>query len=187
MPDMQTEVKKILQNWSTPEIKQESSSQVDTHDTHKSFNERVYDFIKANPRSTLKAIRTAFSMDNQDDSGLTNSLKTLYDRQLIGRVMITNPDFKGFGRRLVFVYWAVSDVYITPTRKPYSKRKGKVTKVVAKKKEAMPVERQTHTPKRTTMDIGRPTTTPEIQKIINNLTVYGAKELWKELNEVFGK
>jgi hypothetical protein len=175
MPDMQTEVKKIIDSWSTPEIKQEV-----TPVENKSFPERIYDFIKANPKCSLKQIRDAIMTGVKDDSALTNALKNLYDRELIGRVMVDNPEFKGFGRRKVFVYWAVSSVYKLAPR-GRGRPKGKVTKLVARKKTAPPpAPRMQPEPKPAKNN-------PGVQYLLKNLTIYEAKALWQELNEVFGK
>ena len=179
MPDMQTEVKKIIDSWSTPEIKQEVAP-VET----KSFPERVYDFIKLNARCSLKEIREALMNGVKDDSALTNALKNLFDRELIGRVLVDNPAFQGFGRRKVFVYWAVATSYTYAPRGMHKKRgrpKGKVTKLIAHKKEAIKA-REIELPKPAVFN-GQ----FSAENILKSISIYEAKQLWQALNEVFGK
>ena len=131
MPDIQTEVQKIINSWNLP-VEEVTSTPVTEK---KSFCESVYEHIRANPQCSLEALRTAFNIDKDDVAGLASSLKTLYDRQLIGRAPILNKNYKGFGRRMVFVYWAVATTYTTQVKGLYSKKKKEVK--VEKKEEVV--------------------------------------------------
>lgn len=179
MPDMQTEVKKIIAEWSAPELKQEVAPVVS-----KPFPERIFDYIKANPQCTLKKIRDSIMSGVKDDSALTNALKNLYDRQLIGRHLVDNPDFKGTGRRKVFVYWAVINAYTSKPVKRRGRPKGKVTKVVAKKKSHEVV---VHKPFNPQPSMPRMETGFSAEAVVSRLNIYEAKKVWEMLNEVFGK
>lgn len=177
MPDMQTEVKKIIAEWSAPELKQEVAPVV-----NKSFPERIFDYIKDNPQCTLKKIRDSIMTGVKDDSALTNALKNLYDRQLIGRHLVDNPDFKGTGRRKVFVYWAVINAYTSKPVKRRGRPKGKVTKVVAKK----------HTASETPTEVKYKQAQPQpikvgVEQFVRTLNAYEAKALYEELGKLFAK
>lgn len=179
MPDMQTEVKKIISSWTLPEETPKVPRQSD-----KSFSERVYDFIKANPKCSMKRIRQAFNITSKDDASIASTLKTLYDRQLIGRVAIDNPDFTGYGRRVIFVYWAVANAYGTQVKGLYSKKK-KLVKIVSKKAKGVA---ETNTP--APQDAPRPHTSKSkfnAEEFVNSLNVYDARHVYQLLDIVFGK
>jgi len=189
MPDIQTEVQKIINSWNLP-VEEVTSTPVTEK---KSFCESVYEHIKANPQCSLETLRTAFDIDKDDVAGLASSLKTLYDRQLIGRAPIVNKNYKGFGRRMVFVYWAVASTYTTQVKGLYSKKK-KLVKVVSKK--YVSVGEATKRMKQATMDaenvekFTKPAVLPvhtSVKDLVNSLNIYQARELWAELNQVFGK
>ena len=189
MPDIQTEVQKIINSWNLP-VEEVTSTPVTEK---KSFCESVYEHIKANPQCSLETLRTAFDIDKDDVAGLASSLKTLYDRQLIGRAPIVNKNYKGFGRRMVFVYWAVASTYTTQVKGLYSKKK-KLVKVVSKK--YVSVGEATKRMKQATMDaenvekFTKPAVLPvhtSVKDLVNSLNIYQARELWTELNQVFGK
>jgi hypothetical protein len=189
MPDIQTEVQKIINSWNLP-VEEVTTTPVTEK---KSFCESVYDHIKANPQCSLETLRTAFNIDKDDVAGLASSLKTLYDRQLIGRAPIVNKNYKGFGRRMVFVYWAVSNTYTMQVKGLYSKKK-KVVKVVSKK--YVSVNEATKRMKQATVDaqnvekFTKPAVLPvhaSVKDLVNSLNIYQARELWAELNKVFGK
>jgi hypothetical protein len=177
MPDMQTEIKKVLTEWTTPEINLEGKADARNAEA-KSFCEKVYEHIKANPKCSLDSIRKAFKIDKTSESGLASSLKTLYDRKLIGRAPIPNPNYKGYGRRLVFVYWAVATTYTTQIKGLYSK-KNKTVRIVGKKQKS---------------EVKAPVTPPaaprphtSVEDLINSLNIYEARKVWEALNAVFGK
>ena len=189
MPDIQTEVQKIINSWNLP-VEEVTSTPVTEK---KSFCESVYDHIRANPQCSLEALRTAFNIDKDDVAGLASSLKTLYDRQLIGRAPILNKNYKGFGRRMVFVYWAVATTYTTQVKGLYSKKKKEV-KVVSKR--YVSVKEATKRMKQATIDaenvekFTKPAVLPvhtSVKDLVNSLNIYQARELWAELNQVFGK
>jgi hypothetical protein len=177
MPDMQTEIKKVLTEWTTPEINLEVKTSTQKADA-KSFCEQVYEHIKTNPKCSLDSIRKAFKIDKNGEGSLASSLKTLYDRKLIGRAPINNPNYKGFGRRLIFVYWAVANTYTTQIKGLYSK-KNKTVRIVGKKQKSevqAPVAPPT---------ASRPHTS--VEDLINSLNIYEARKVWEALNAVFGK
>jgi len=189
MPDIQTEVQKIINSWNLP-VEEVTSTPVTEK---KSFCESVYEHIKANPQCSLESLRIAFNINKDDVAGLASSLKTLYDRQLIGRAPIVNKNYKGFGRRMVFVYWAVASTYTTQVKGLYSKKK-KVVKVVSKK--YVSVVEATKRMKQATIDaenvekFTKPAVLPvhtSVKDLVNSLNIYQARELWAELNQVFGK
>ena len=189
MPDIQTEVQKIINSWNLP-VEEVTSTPVTEK---KSFCESVYEHIKANHQCSLETLRTAFDIDKDDVAGLASSLKTLYDRQLIGRAPIVNKNYKGFGRRMVFVYWAVASTYTTQVKGLYSKKK-KAVKVVSKK--YVSVVEATKRMKQATIDaenvekFTKPAVLPvhtSVKDLVNSLNIYQARELWAELNQVFGK
>ena len=189
MPDMQTEVKKILTKWTTPELNLEEKT-IYT-EKNKSFSEQVYDYIKANTKCTMPNIRSAFNITSKDDASIASTLKGLYDRKLIGRVAIDNPEFKGYGRRVIFVYWAVANTYELQVKGLYSKKK-KTVVITAKKHKSEakgvpetngPVTRQTpaapapHTSK----------TKFNAEEFVNSLNIYDARHVYQLLDIVFGK
>jgi len=189
MPDIQTEVQKIINSWNLP-VEEVTSTPVTEK---KSFCESVYEHIKANPQCSLETLRTAFGIDKDDVAGLASSLKTLYDRQLIGRAPIVNKNYKGFGRRMVFVYWAVASTYTTQVKGLYSKKKKAVTVV---RKKYVSVMEATKRMKQATIDaeivekFTKPAVLPvhtSVKDLVNSLNIYQARELWAELNQVFGK
>ena len=189
MPDIQTEVQKIINSWNLP-VEEVTSTPVTEK---KSFCESVYDHIRANPQCSLEALRTAFNIDKDDVAGLASSLKTLYDRQLIGRAPILNKNYKGFGRRMVFVYWAVATTYTTQVKGLYSKKKKEV-KVVSKRyvsvKEATKRMKQATKDAENVEKFTKPAVLPvhtSVKDLVNSLNIYQARELWAELNQVFGK
>ena len=189
MPDIQTEVQKIINSWNLP-VEEVTSTPVTEK---KSFCESVYDHIRANPQCSLEALRTAFNIDKDDVAGLASSLKTLYDRQLIGRAPILNKNYKGFGRRMVFVYWAVATTYTTQVKGLYSKKKKEV-KVVSKRyvsvKEATKRMKQATKDAENVEKFTKPAVLPvhtSMKDLVNSLNIYQARELWAELNQVFGK
>ena len=189
MPDIQTEVQKIINSWNLP-VEEVTSTPVTEK---KSFCESVYDHIRANPQCSLEALRTAFNIDKDDVAGLASSLKTLYDRQLIGRAPILNKNYKGFGRRMVFVYWAVATTYTTQVKGLYSKKKKEV-KVVSKRyvsvKEATKRMKQATKDAENVEKFTKPAVLPvhtSVKDLVNSLNIYQARELWTELNQVFGK
>ena len=189
MPDIQTEVQKIINSWNLP-VEEVTSTPVTEK---KSFCESVYDHIRANPQCSLEALRTAFNIDKDDVAGLASSLKTLYDRQLIGRAPILNKNYKGFGRRMVFVYWAVANTYAMQVKGLYSKKKKEV-KVVSKRyvsvKEATKRMRQATIDSENVEKFIKPAVLPvhtSVKDLVNSLNIYQARELWAELNQVFGK
>ena len=179
MPDMQTEVKKIISSWTLPEETPKASVVSD-----KSFSERVYDFIKANPKCTMPHIRKAFNITSKEDASIASTLKTLYDRQLIGRVAIDNPEFKGYGRRVIFVYWAVANTYETQVKGLYSKKK-KIVKIVGKKAKGV---EETNRP--IPQDAPHPHTNKSkfnAEEFVNSLNIYDARHVYQLLDIVFGK
>jgi len=189
MPDIQTEVQKIINSWNLP-VEEVTSTPVTEK---KSFCESVYEHIKTNPQCSLDSLRIAFNINKDDVAGLASSLKTLYDRQLIGRAPILNKNYKGVGRRMVFVYWAVASTYTTQVKGLYSKKK-KLVKVVSKK--YVSVGEATKRMKQATMDaenvekFTKPAVLPvhtSVKDLVNSLNIYQARELWAELNQVFGK
>ena len=189
MPDIQTEVQKIINSWNLP-VEEVTSTPVTEK---KSFCESVYEHIRANPQCSLEALRTAFNIDKDDVAGLASSLKTLYDRQLIGRAPILNKNYKGFGRRMVFVYWAVATTYTTQVKGLYSKKKKEV-KVVSKRyvsvKEATKRMKQATKDAENVEKFTKPAVLPvhtSVKDLVNSLNIYQARELWAELNQVFGK
>ena len=189
MPDIQTEVQKIINSWNLP-VEEVTSTPVTEK---KSFCESVFDHIRANPQCSLEALRTAFNIDKDDVAGLASSLKTLYDRQLIGRAPILNKNYKGFGRRMVFVYWAVATTYTTQVKGLYSKKKKEV-KVVSKRyvsvKEATKRMKQATKDAENVEKFTKPAVLPvhtSMKDLVNSLNIYQARELWTELNQVFGK
>ena len=198
MPDIQTEVQKIINSWNLP-VEEVTSTPVTEK---KSFCESVYDHIRANPQCSLEALRTAFNIDKDDVAGLASSLKTLYDRQLIGRAPILNKNYKGFGRRMVFVYWAVANTYAMQVKGLYSKKKKEVKKVKEAKevkvvsKRYVSVKEATKRMRQATIDaenvekFTKPAVLPihtSVKDLVNSLNIYQARELWAELNQVFGK
>jgi len=189
MPDIQTEVQKIINSWNLP-VEEVTSTPVTEK---KSFCESVYEHIKANPQCSLDSLRIAFNIDKDDVAGLASSLKTLYDRQLIGRAPILNKNYKGFGRRMVFVYWAVATTYTTQVKGLYSKKKKEV-KVVSKRyvsvKEATKRMKQATKDAENVEKFTKPAVLPvhtSVKDLVNSLNIYQARELWTELNQVFGK
>ena len=189
MPDIQTEVQKIINSWNLP-VEEVTSTPVTEK---KSFCESVYEHIKANPQCSLDSLRIAFNIDKDDVAGLASSLKTLYDRQLIGRAPILNKNYKGFGRRMVFVYWAVATTYTTQVKGLYSKKKKEV-KVVSKRyvsvKEATKRMKQATKDAENVEKFTKPAVLPvhtSVKDLVNSLNIYQARELWAELNQVFGK
>ena len=159
----------------------------------KSFCESVYEHIKANPQCSLDSLRIAFNINKDDVAGLASSLKTLYDRQLIGRAPILNKNYKGVGRRMVFVYWAVATTYTTQVKGLYSKKKKEV-KVVSKRyvsvKEATKRMKQATKDAENVEKFTKPAVLPvhtSVKDLVNSLNIYQARELWTELNQVFGK
>ena len=198
MPDIQTEVQKIINSWNLP-VEEVTSTPVTEK---KSFCESVYEHIKANPQCSLDSLRIAFNINKDDVAGLASSLKTLYDRQLIGRAPILNKNYKGFGRRMVFVYWAVATTYTTQVKGLYSKKKKEVKKVKEAKvikvvnKKYVSVGEATKRMKQATIDaenvekFTKPAVLPvhtSVKDLVNSLNIYQARELWTELNQVFGK
>ena len=189
MPDIQTEVQKIINSWNLP-VEEVTSTPVTEK---KSFCESVYEHIKANPQCSLDSLRIAFNIDKDDVAGLASSLKTLYDRLLIGRAPILNKNYKGFGRRMVFVYWAVATTYTTQVKGLYSKKKKEV-KVVSKRyvsvKEATKRMKQATKDAENVEKFTKPAVLPvhtSVKDLVNSLNIYQARELWTELNQVFGK
>ena len=189
MPDIQTEVQKIINSWNLP-VEEVTSTPVTEK---KSFCESVYEHIKANPQCSLDSLRIAFNINKDDVAGLASSLKTLYDRQLIGRAPILNKNYKGFGRRMVFVYWAVATTYTTQVKGLYSKKKKEV-KVVSKRyvsvKEATKRMKQATKDAENVEKFTKPAVLPvhtSVKDLVNSLNIYQARELWTELNQVFGK
>ena len=189
MPDIQTEVQKIINSWNLP-VEEVTSTPVTEK---KSFCESVYDHIRANPQCSLDSLRIAFNINKDDVAGLASSLKTLYDRQLIGRAPILNKNYKGFGRRMVFVYWAVATTYTTQVKGLYSKKKKEV-KVVSKRyvsvKEATKRMKQATKDAENVEKFTKPAVLPahtSVKDLVNSLNIYQARELWAELNQVFGK
>jgi len=189
MPDIQTEVQKIINSWNLP-VEEVTSTPVTEK---KSFCESVYEHIKANPQCSLDSLRIAFNINKDDVAGLASSLKTLYDRQLIGRAPILNKNYKGFGRRMVFVYWAVATTYTTQVKGLYSKKKKEV-KVVSKRyvsvKEATKRMKQATKDAENVEKFTKPAVLPvhtSVKDLVNSLNIYQARELWAELNQVFGK
>jgi len=189
MPDIQTEVQKIINSWNLP-VEEVTSTPVTEK---KSFCESVYEHIRANPQCSLDSLRIAFNINKDDVAGLASSLKTLYDRQLIGRAPILNKNYKGFGRRMVFVYWAVATTYTTQVKGLYSKKKKEV-KVVSKRyvsvKEATKRMKQATKDAENVEKFTKPAVLPvhtSVKDLVNSLNIYQARELWAELNQVFGK
>ena len=189
MPDIQTEVQKIINSWNLP-VEEVTSTPVTEK---KSFCESVYEHIKANPQCSLDSLRIAFNINKDDVAGLASSLKTLYDRQLIGRAPILNKNYKGVGRRMVFVYWAVATTYTTQVKGLYSKKKKEV-KVVSKRyvsvKEATKRMKQATKDAENVEKFTKPAVLPvhtSVKDLVNSLNIYQARELWTELNQVFGK
>ena len=189
MPDIQTEVQKIINSWNLP-VEEGTSTPVTEK---KSFCESVYEHIRANPQCSLDSLRIAFNINKDDVAGLASSLKTLYDRQLIGRAPILNKNYKGFGRRMVFVYWAVATTYTTQVKGLYSKKKKEV-KVVSKRyvsvKEATKRMKQATKDAENVEKFTKPAVLPvntSVKDLVNSLNIYQARELWAELNQVFGK
>jgi len=186
MPDMQTEVKKVLTKWTTPELRLEEKTVIT--EKEKSFSEQVYDFIKTNPKCTMPHIRKAFNITNKDDASIASTLKTLYDRQLIGRVAIDNPEFKGYGRRVIFVYWAVATTYETQIKGLYSKKK-KIVSIVAKKQQnkAKGVAETNHQDQPAAPVPHTSKTKFNAEEFVNSLNIYDARHLYQLLDIVFGK
>ena len=189
MPDIQTEVQKIINSWNLP-VEEVTSTPVTEK---KSFCESVYEHIRANPQCSLDSLRIAFNINKDDVAGLASSLKTLYDRQLIGRAPILNKNYKGFGRRMVFVYWAVATTYTTQVKGLYSKKKKEV-KVVSKRyvsvKEATKRMKQATKDAENVEKFTKPAVLPvhtSVKDLVNSLNIYQARALWAELNQVFGK
>jgi hypothetical protein len=183
MPDMQTEVKKIISTWTLPE---EAPKVAKTpRESDKSFSEQIYDFIKTNPKCSMPHIRRAFNITNKDDASIASTLKTLYDRKLIGRVAIDNPEFKGYGRRVIFVYWAVATTYETQIKGLYSKKK-KTVSIVTKKQTKGVAETNTPAPQ----DAPRPHTGKakfNAEEFVSSLNIYDARHVYQLLDIVFGK
>ena len=198
MPDIQTEVQKIINSWNLP-VEEVTSTPVAEK---KSFCESVYEHIRANPQCSLETLRAAFNIDKDDVAGLASSLKSLYDRQLIGRAPILNKNYKGIGRRMVFVYWAVANTYAMQVKGLYSKKKKEVKKVKEAKevkvvsKRYVSVKEATKRMRQATIDaenvekFTKPAVLPihtSVKDLVNSLNIYQARELWAELNQVFGK
>ena len=189
MPDMQTEVKKVLTKWTTPELRLEEKTVIT--EKEKSFSEQVYDFIKTNPKCSMPSIRKAFNITNKDDASIASTLKTLYDRKLIGRVAIDNPEFKGYGRRVIFVYWAVANTYELQIKGLYSKKKKNVN-IVAKKQQSiakgMP-ETNGHITRQTPAAPATHTSKTKFnaEEFVSSLNIYDARHVYQLLDIVFGK
>jgi len=180
MPDLQTEVSKIINSWNLPAEEVKTTAELSSE--KKGLSERVYEFIKSTPKCTLEDIRVKFGVPHDDVGGIATSLKSLYDRQLIGRSQEPNKNYRGFGRRMVFVYWAVSDTYTTKIKGLYS-NKNRNVKIEAKKKPVV---------KAAFKGVSKPAAPPtqgtfDAQAFVNSLNIYDARHVWGLLDIVFGK
>lgn len=166
MPDLRTEMLKTIQVWNKD----------DMNNKELSFGEQVFNWIKAHPHSSITEARKAFPKYN--DSVLSTTLKTLYDRGILGRKEVTNSSYKGFGRKTFFQYFVVHDKYET-LKKGYWKPKDTVVKVStsnASVKAKTPTLRE---------DIFLKPKVFNAEEVVQSLNLYQAKEVYQLLRAVF--
>ena len=117
MSDLKTEMKKVMNQWENVAMLTSNAPLIDT----KSFGERVFEYIKARPYSS--AIEVEEQLDPCDTQSVSSTLKTLFDRGIVGREEKPNPNYCGTGRKTMWVYYPTHDKYET-LNQGYWKPKG---------------------------------------------------------------
>ena len=163
MPDLRTEMLKTIQVW---------NKDTNMQKTNMSFGEQVFEWVKANPHGSLTDAKKFFP--KQNDSAISTTLKTLYDRGMIDRREVEYPVYNGVGRKTYFEYFAIHDKYET-VNKGYWRPKGKV-EVKVKNSGTVP---QTKPSQVTTKPVF------DAQKVVESLNLYEAKEVYQLLRAVF--
>lgn len=168
MPDLRTEMLKTIQVW---------NKDTNVQTKNKSFGEQVFDWVKANPHSSLTDAKKFFP--KQNDSAISTTLKTLCDRGMIDRREVEYAVYNGVGRKTYFEYFAVHDKYET-VNKGYWRPKNAVVKV---KKTAVP--RPEFVPPLIREDIFLKPKVFDAQAVVKGLNLYEAKEVYQLLRAVF--
>lgn len=108
MSDLRSEiVNKVLNSWEKPMV-----------ESKKTLGERIYEFVKAHPYSSVDEIERG--LDLGKESSVSSYLKTQMDKGLLDRESKVKTPYPGFGSRNYYVYYHVSDTYNLPKkpRKP---------------------------------------------------------------------
>lgn len=105
MPDLKSELTKVINQW-TDEDK--------TPQAPKSYKERVFDWLKANPSSTAAEVREALAIADPDmpGDGIAQTLYALVDCGLAAKVPFLNH-VHPFGQRTNYRYHTIVDTYPT--------------------------------------------------------------------------
>ena len=167
MPDLRTEMLKTIQVW---------NKDTNMRKTDMSFGEQVFEWVKANPNASLTDAKKFFP--KQNDSAISTTLKTLYDRGMIDRREVVYDNYSGVGRKTYFKYFAIHDKYET-VNKGYWKPKNAVVKP---KKTAPVAEPRLLIPRE---DIFLKPKVFDAQKVVQSLNLYEAKEVYQLLRAVF--
>ena len=77
MPDLQTEVSKIINSWNLPAEEVKTTAELSSE--KKGLSERVYEFIKSTPKCTLEDIRVKFGVPHDDVGGMAFYMGNIID------------------------------------------------------------------------------------------------------------
>jgi hypothetical protein len=168
MPDLRTEMLKTIQVW---------NKDTNMQKTDMSFGEQVFEWVKANPNASLTDAKKFFP--KQNDSAISTTLKTLYDRGMIDRREVVYDNYSGVGRKTYFKYFAIHDKYET-INKGYWKPKNAVVKVKKPTNEYKPPVRRPVEPQDFSF---KPAFNAE--QVVQSLNLYQAKEVYQLLRAVF--
>ncbi len=159
MADLRTEMLKTIQVWNKENTMEQPKM---------SFGEKMFEWVKKTPHATVTKARADFP--DYKDSILSTALKTMVDRGILGRKEVLDANYKGFGRKSYFEYYAISPTYST-VKKGYWKKKTKVeiVKRPPETREELPVKASTFS----------------ADKLVESLNLYQAKEVYHLLRGVF--
>ena len=138
----------------------------------KSFGERIFEYVKAHPYSSVDEIERGLGVDKK--ASVSSYLKAQLDKGILARVEKLRVPYPGIGSRHFFAYYHASETYNVPN-KPRKPREVKV-------KVAKPVEQVAPTPPR--MKLVANEFNPEI--FVQELSLKDAKAVFELLKGYFG-
>lgn len=163
MSDLRTEiVSKVLNQWDNIPAQ-----------TKKTFGERVFDYVKAHPYSSVEEVERGIGVGKE--ASVSSYLKAQMDKGLLNRESKLRLPYPGMGSRYYYVYFHVSDTYTLPM-KPRKPREVKV-------KVAKPVE-QVVAPTPPRMKQVANEFNPEM--FVQELSLKDAKAVFEVLKGYFG-
>jgi hypothetical protein len=168
MPDLRTEMLKTINTWDKP-VMINSKYGFREGKPAETTNERLFNWVKVNPNVTVIDAKKAFP--KLRDNVIATLLKKMVDTGILGRKEMPYTNYKGFGRKTYFVYYAVEAKYRS---------------LLASKPKKLKVQSATAKVTITKPDVPFPEAKVfDAQKLVQTLNLYQAKEVYALLKAVF--